>query len=193
MSWPKGRSPICLHPGRFQPRAPKFPSMFQESHSAERRRRPRPVARARRTEQKCLSCACATEPQRMWLCLHARRPHPTVGGPHRRLLRAYERTRNCCISERDSGFSQSDVDSHTPLPRGSCNEGTISRFGPAVCELLLGTDAVDVVVKSDRGPRGLHRCRNRKQRRRGRAANGRDIAGSSFLSGVGRGLSRHLS
>ena len=37
--------------------------------------------------------------------------------------------------------------------------GTIPHFDRAVCELLLGTDAVDVVVISDRGPRGLDRRR----------------------------------
>jgi hypothetical protein len=41
----------------FNGGAPKFPSMLRGSHSAERRRRPRPVARARRRERKCLSGA----------------------------------------------------------------------------------------------------------------------------------------
>jgi hypothetical protein len=52
-------------------------------------------------------------------------------------------------------------------------QGTLPRFDRTVCKLLL-TDAVDVVVISDRGPRGLDRCRNRKQHRRARAVNGRD-------------------
>jgi hypothetical protein len=56
-------------------------------------------------------------------------------------------------------------------------QGTLPRFDRTVCELLLGTDAVDVVVISDRGPRGLDRCRNRKQHRRARAVNGRDERG----------------
>src|ERR1700730_2479912 len=55
--------------------------------------------------------------------------------------------------------------------------GTIPHFDRAVCELLLGTDAVNVVVISDRGPRGLDRRRNRKQHRRARAVNGRDERG----------------
>ena len=59
----------------------------------------------------------------------------------------------------------------------TCNEGAISRCNHAVPELLLGTDAVDVVAKSDRGPRGLDRCRNQKRHRRARAANGRDERG----------------
>src|SRR5262249_42072365 len=44
-------------------------------------------------------------------------------------------------------------------------------------ELLLGTDAVDVVVNSDHGPRRLGRRSNRKQRRRARAASGRGMRG----------------
>jgi hypothetical protein len=49
---------------------------------------------------------------------------------------------------------------------------------------------VDVVVKATRGPRGLDRRRSRKQRRRARAANGRDERGLVLFPILGRAATK---
>ena len=63
---------------------------------------------------------------------------------------------------------------------------TSKRYDPKADELLLGTDAVDVVVKATVARAGQIAARNRKQHRRARAVNGRDERGLVIVPMFGR-------